>query len=90
MVYPTGMVADGDRLVICDRGQPEARGLLTVMSRLRPFHLNVVLHFVDGLLSSDPQQRAAEQRRVIGNVQAIVEQQRPAHIEWSLITEGPD
>ena len=41
-----------DRLVICDRGQPEARGLLTVMSRLRPFHLNVVLHFVDGLLSS--------------------------------------
>jgi phage tail-like protein len=90
VVYPTGMVADGDRLVICDRGQPEAPGLLTVMSRLRPFHLNVVLHFVDGLLSSDPQQRAAEQRRVIGNVQAIVEEQRPAHIEWSLITEGPD
>jgi phage tail-like protein len=89
MVFPTGMVSDGERLVLCDPGQPEVPGLLPVMSRLQPFHLDVVVHFVDGLLPSDPQQRATMQRQVMGNIQTIVEQQRPAHIQWSLITEGP-
>ena len=59
MVFPTGMVADGDRLVICDPGQPEVAQLLPVLSRLRPFHLDVVVHFVDGLLPADPEQRNA-------------------------------
>jgi phage tail-like protein len=85
MVFPTGMVADGDRLVICDPGQPEVAKLVTVMPRLRPFHLDVVVHFVDSLLPSDDDRRNAVESQVLGNIQTIVDQQRPAHIEWSLI-----
>jgi phage tail-like protein len=90
MVYPTGMVADGGRLVICDPGLPRLPQLPTYLSRVRPFHVDVVVHFVDGQLPSDPAQRAAVQRQVIGNIQTIVDQERPAHVEWSRITEGPE
>ena len=90
MVYPTGMVADGGRLVICDPGLPRLPQLPTYLSRVRPFHVDVVVHFVDGQLPSDPTQRAAVQRQVIGNIQTIVDHERPAHVEWSRITEGPE
>lgn len=90
MVYPTGMVADGGRLVICDPGLPRLPGLPTYLSRLRPFHVDVVVHFVDGQLPDDPAERAAVQKQVIGNIQAIVDQERPAHVEWNRITEGPE
>ena len=76
--------------MICDPGLPEAAATAHVLSRVRPFHVDVVVHFVDGQLPSDPTQRAAVQRQVIGNIQTIVEQQRPAHVEWSRITEGPE
>jgi phage tail-like protein len=90
MVYPTGMVADGRRLVICDPGLPRLPQQPTYLSRVRPFHLDVVVHFVDGQLPADPVRRAAVQRQVIGNIQAIVDQERPAHVEWNRITQGPD
>ena len=86
MVFPTGMVADGERLVICDPGQPEVAGLVPVWSRLQPFRFDVVIHFVDGRLPADPQQRATVQRQVVGNIRTVVEQERPAHTLWSLVT----
>ena len=89
MVYPTGMVASGGRLVICDPGLPGPAQLPAYLSRLRPFHVDVVVHFVEGQLPADPAQRDAVQRQVIGNIQAIVDQERPAHVEWNRITEGP-
>jgi phage tail-like protein len=89
MVYPTGMVADGDRLVICDPGLPTISGIPTHLSRLRPFHLDVVVHFTASQLPVDEASRAAVFRQVKTNIEAVVEKERPAHVEWNVITQGP-
>jgi len=86
LVFPTGMAADGGRLLICDPGQPEVAGLTPVWSRLLPFRFGVVVHFADARLPPDPDARTTVQRQVIGNIRSIVEQQKPAHTLWNLIT----
>jgi phage tail-like protein len=83
LVFPTGMVADGERLIICDPGQPEVPGVVPpVWPRLLPFRFDVVVHFAEGRLPADPDERATVKRQVIGNIRSIVEQQRPAHTVW--------
>lgn len=86
LVFPTGMVAASGRLIICDPGQPEVAGLVPVWSRLQPFRFDVVVHFVDSRLPSDGAERANVQRQVVGNIRTIVEQQKPAHTLWNLVT----
>jgi phage tail-like protein len=92
LVYPTGMAANGGRLLICDPGQPEVRNLASVwwkqpvVSRLLPFRFGVVVHFADSRLPSDPDARTNVLRQVVGNIQSIVEQQKPVHTLWNLIT----
>jgi phage tail-like protein len=85
-VYPTGLVATGQRLVACDPGQPPVAGLQPFMSRLRPFQFDVVIHFADSRLSPDPAVRAGELSRAVGNIRTIVGQQKPAHTLWNLVT----
>jgi hypothetical protein len=86
LVYPTGMCASGDRLVICDPGQPEVPGLVPVLSRVLPYRFDIVIHFTDSRLPSDPDARSLMQRKVVGNIRSIVDQQRPAHALWNLVT----
>jgi hypothetical protein len=90
LVYPTGMAARGGDLYICDPGQPEVTGLipvwLPVMSRLMPFRFGVVIHFADSRLPADPDQRTKVQQQVVGNIRSIVDEQKPAHTVWDLIT----
>ncbi|MCX5328342.1 hypothetical protein [Streptomyces sp. NBC_00140] len=86
MVFPTGMVADGDRLVICDPGQPESAGVTPIWPRLRPFRFDVVVHFLDGGLPDDQFARERMENQVIATVRSVVEDNRPAHTEWGRIT----
>jgi phage tail-like protein len=85
-VYPTGLVATGNRLVACDPGQPPVAGLQPFWSRLRPFEFNVVVHFAESRLSPDPAVRRGERARAVGNIRTIVDQQKPAHTLWNPIT----
>jgi phage tail-like protein len=86
LVYPTGMAAAGDRLVICDPGQPEVAGLQPFWSRVRPYQFNVVIHFADSRLPADPDARQLVLNQAVGNVRTIIEAEKPAHTLWNLIT----
>lgn len=85
LVFPTGMVADGSRLIICDPGQPEGP-ITRVPSRLRPFQFDIVIHFAHSRLPSDAAERKNVLQRVVGNILTIVDQQKPAHTVRNLVT----
>ncbi|MGI5321062.1 phage tail protein [Actinomadura nitritigenes] len=85
-VHPTGLAAAGDRLVVCDPGQPPGGGLAPYWSRVRPFQFNVVLHFAVDRLPEDETVRHRLLGTVVDNVSAIVDEQKPAHTLWELIT----
>ncbi|SDW52634.1 Phage tail protein (Tail_P2_I) [Amycolatopsis xylanica] len=89
-VYPTGMVADGDRLVVCDPGQP-AGGWPAVdprllLSRVRPFQFDVVIHFAQPRLPPDQDARRLVLNRAVVTIRTIVDRQKPAHTVWNLVT----
>jgi phage tail-like protein len=84
--YPSGMTAVGDRLVVCDPGQPEAGGVQPYWSRVRPFQLDVVVHFAEDRLPADPDERRRAMHRTVGDVLAVVDEQKPAHVVRNLIT----
>jgi phage tail-like protein len=86
LVFPTGMAASNGRLAICDPGQPEVAGLTPVWSRLLPYRFSVVVHFAEDRLPADPDARTTVQRQVVGNIRTIVDQQKPAHTLWNLVT----
>jgi phage tail-like protein len=90
LVYPTGMAATEDRLVICDPGQPPVAGVQPFWSRVRPFQVNVVIHFARSRLPPDEDAQKLVIRQARGNVQSIIEAEKPAHTLWNLITETPD
>lgn len=81
-VYPTAMVAVGDRLVVCDPGHP----LQSFRSRTRPFEFDVVVHFMASRLPSDQDERDRLTAQAVGNVQTIIDDQRPAHTICNLVT----
>ena len=82
-VYPTGMTAAGERLVVCDPGQPDVFGLQPYWSRVRPHEFSVVIHFASSRLPADAHQVLAQ---AVGNIGTIIEDQKPAHTLWHLIT----
>jgi phage tail-like protein len=88
MVFPTGMVYDGARLVICDPGLPAPPSVNPVWPRLDPFRFDVVVHFVGADLPDDPSERSLLLQRVMTNIGDVVEQNRPAHLYWAPITEA--
>lgn len=85
-VYPTGMAAAGERLVVCDPGQPEVAGLQAYSSRVLAFEFDVVIHFADSRLPADPAARQLVLSQAVGNISSIIEDQKPAHTKWNLIT----
>jgi phage tail-like protein len=85
-VYPTGMAAAADRLVICDPGQPDVAGLQTYTSRVRPFQFDAIIHFADSRLPTDQAARQLVLSQAVGNISSIIEDQKPAHTKWNLIT----
>jgi hypothetical protein len=85
-VYPTGMAAVDDRLVICDPGQPEVAGVQSFRSRVQPFMFDVVIHFAAPRLPEDPAQRQRVLEQAFGTIRTIIESQKPAHTVWNLIT----
>lgn len=88
MVFPTGMVRDGSRLVICDPGLPAPPSVNPVWPRLDPFRFDIVVHFVAADLPEDPDQRSLLLQRVMANIGDVVEQNRAAHLFWAPITEA--
>jgi phage tail-like protein len=81
-VYPIGMVALGDQLVVCDPGHP----LQSFRTRVRPFQFDVVVHFMTSRLPADPDVRKRVTVQAIGNVRTIIDEQRPAHTICNLVT----
>jgi phage tail-like protein len=90
LVHPTGMVATGGRLVVCDPGQPTGGWSLgnaeLKASRARPFQFDVVVHFAADRLPAADAARRRVMRRVISNIRAIVERERPAHVRCNVIS----
>lgn len=85
-VYPTGLSAVGDHLVVCDPGQPEVSGLEPYWARVRPFQFDVAIHFTSSRLPADPAARKRVLDQAVGNISAIVTEQKPAHTLWTLTT----
>ena len=78
-VYPTGMCATGDRLVVCDPGQPEVSGPGAVLWPCAAVRFDVSIHFTASRLPADPIARKRVIDQVVGNISAIVTEQKPAH-----------
>jgi phage tail-like protein len=85
-VYPTGMIAVEDRLVVSDPGQPEVSGLEPYWGRVRPFQFDVSIHFTDSRLPDDADDRKRVLDQAVGNISSIVTEQKPAHTVWTLNT----
>ncbi|MEU4195409.1 phage tail protein [Kribbella sp. NPDC026611] len=85
-VYPTGLAAIGDRLVVSDPGQPEVSGLEPYWGRVRPFEFDVSIHFTESRLPADPVVRKRVLDQAVGNISSIVTEQKPAHTLWTLNT----
>ena len=81
-VFPTGMTAAGNQLVVCDPGQPEAFGLQPYWSRVRPHQFSVVIHFTASRVPDDQDARHLVLSQALGNISTIVEAQKPAHTVW--------
>ncbi|MCX4821035.1 phage tail protein [Streptomyces sp. NBC_01142] len=78
-VHPTGMAADGGRLIVCDPGQPDVPGQQTFWSRVRPYQFDVVIHFTESRLPDEGPARTKARRQAVGDIRTIVEQNKPAH-----------
>ena len=85
-VFPTGMVAAGDQLVVSDPGQPEVSGLEPYWGRVRPFEFDVSIHFTDSRLPAEQGARKRVLDQAVGNISSIVSEQKPAHTLWTLNT----
>ncbi|WP_405066398.1 phage tail protein [Kribbella sp. NBC_01510] len=85
-VYPTGLASVGDHLVVSDPGQPEVSGLEPYWGRVRPFQFDVAIHFTDSRLPADTAARKRVLDQAVGNISAIVTEQKPAHTLWTLTT----
>jgi phage tail-like protein len=85
-VYPTHLATAGDRLLVCDPGQPEVAGLQPFWSRARPNMFDVVIHFTESRLPAAAADRQRVLNQAVGNIRSIVDAQRPAHTVWNLIT----
>lgn len=88
LVFPTGMAAQGDRLLICDPGQLESGQQEPVLTRLSPFRFCVVVHFESASLPGDETERTRVIGRVATSIRSAVDGLRPAHTLATLIIAG--
>lgn len=87
-VNPTGMVAAGAGLVICDPGPVETIGMNenTYRPRVQPFEMSVVIHFSSDELSADEALRKREMNGAMGTITSIVGEHKPAHCRFIRVT----
>ncbi len=83
-VYPVGMASTGSRLVVCDRGETDPQN--PSWARLKPFEFDVVIHWPEPQLPVDPGTRRRLLGRVVSDLRAVVDEQKPAHAVWNLVT----
>ncbi len=77
LVYPTGMVFDGDRLAISDRGEysdPDVAGPLMRVWRALSDEFGVVIYFSEQRPTTQQQRR-----RIVEDINGIVNSEKPAH-----------
>lgn len=85
-VYPTAMVGAADRLVICDPGPLETSGATVAYPhRALPYEFGVSVHFARPRLPAQDSERKRAKGRILGEVRAIVNQQKPAHTRCTVI-----
>jgi hypothetical protein len=92
LIYPTGMTLSAGSLFICDPGQPETGtigigGVSPLLCRVLPHEFGVVVHFCIQRLPQDQQTQDALKRDIIASIRSIVDQEKPAHTIYQLITE---
>jgi phage tail-like protein len=92
LVYPTGMAFSAGSLFICDPGQPETGiiglgGVSPLLCRVLPHEFGVVVHFCIQRLPQDQQAQDAVRRDILASIRSIVDQEKPAHTLYQLITE---
>jgi phage tail-like protein len=87
LVYPTGMAFSGGSLFICDPGQPEIGSIPAYLCRVLPHEFGVVVHFCIQRLPQDQLKQDAVIRDIIASIRSIVDQEKPAHTLYQLITE---
>jgi phage tail-like protein len=83
LVYPTGMVADGGTLYVCDRGEysdPAFAGPLLRAWRAAAHEFGVVVHFSDQRPTT-----TQERRKIVYSIQKVINQGKPAHAAWTLV-----
>ena len=86
LVYPTGMAARSGRLVICDPGQPQYLGQGQRWARVLPHRFEIVVHFTAARLPPENPQRQQVLHRTVLNIEAMVDEQKPAHTHWTPVT----
>jgi hypothetical protein len=86
-VFPTGMAISAGTLFVCDPGQPEVAGLPPRLWRALPHAFGVIIHFAKQRLPPTQPQRALTQRQILDNIRDIVDQAKPAHTLWTIVSE---
>ena len=92
MVYPTGMVLNQGMLFMCDPGQTFVSGTdknnPPLPYRLHPHEFGVVIHFCKQRFPSDPAAQQKLKYQIIADVKNIIDQEKPAHTLYQLVTEA--
>jgi phage tail-like protein len=86
-VYPTGMAASGDQLVVCDPGPLESPGATSAFPhRVLPHEFGISVHFARDRLPPGDADRASIRGQILGDIHSILVQQQPAHTRGTVIS----
>jgi hypothetical protein len=83
LVYPTGLALRGNTALVTDRGEysdPNVAGETLRVWRALAHEFGVVVHFSETRRPSPP-----ERRRILHDIQTIVDREKPAHTNWTML-----
>jgi phage tail-like protein len=83
LVFPTGMTLSRGKLFISDKGEysdPAFAGDRLRVWRTDPFQFGVAVHFAE---SRKPSKE--DRKRILHDIQDIVDRERPAHTHWTMV-----
>ena len=81
LVFPTGIVSHGNDLYVCDPGSPASYDLSKYKWHILPHLFGVLVHF-----SRQPGSNQEEREAVLERIRFIVEQEKPAHTAFELVS----
>jgi hypothetical protein len=83
LVFPTGVALGGDTLFIADQGDYALDATFSPalyrVWRARTSEFGVLVHFADT-------RTLAQRRRIVEDVREIIDQERPAHTYWTMLS----